>query len=395
MKITLVGMGCGLAGLTGEGLAALRQADLILGAGRLLETLSGLPARKVAAVQNDAIVAALEAGGYQNACVAFSGDTGFYSGAARLLAALEERGLSAKILPGVSSLQYFAARLGRPWQDWLLVSAHGRACDPVAQVMQGKPVFFLTGGRQGVAGLCRALTEAGLGGLEVTVGENLSYPEETITTTTAAALAESGAAPLSVLLVQPAPRCPRRAPGIPDEAFIRGKTPMTKQEVRAAILAKLAPGPEEICWDVGAGTGSVSVELALCAGKVFAVEREEEACALVRANREKFCAWNFSLTVGAAPAALEPLPAPDVVFVGGSGGELPTILDAIRRKNPQARVCVSAIALETLHSAMEQLAALGWAVEVSQISVSRAKGVGSLHLLMAQNPVFLITGTPV
>ena len=167
---------------------------------------------------------------------------------------------------------------------------------------------------------------------------------------------------------------------------------MTKQVIRAAALGKLAAGPEDVCWDIGAGTGSVSVELALQSKAVWAVERNPEALELLRANRERFRAWNLRLVEGAAPEALDALPKPDAVFVGGSGGELPRILQAVHDANLNARVCVSAIALETLHTALETLTALDWETEVTQIAVTRGKPAGPLHLLTAQNPVFLITG---
>ena len=228
--------------------------------------------------------------------------------------------------------------------------------------------------------------------MPVTVGENLSYPEEQIQTGTAAAFAEKTFAPLSVLLAEPAPRFPKRTPGWPDTLFLRDKVPMTKQEVRAALLAKLAVTPKEVCWDIGAGTGSVSVELAHCAQEVWAVEEKPEACRLICQNRERFCAWNLRLVEGTAPAALASLPRPDAVFVGGSGGNLPGILDAVFAANPLARVCVSAIALETLQTAVCCFRARGMEAEVTQIAVSRTKCTGELHLLMAQNPVFLITG---
>ena len=167
---------------------------------------------------------------------------------------------------------------------------------------------------------------------------------------------------------------------------------MTKQEVRAAVLAKLAVHPGDILWDVGAGTGSVSVELALAAprGRVYAVECKPEGCALIKANREKFRTRNLVLVEG--PAALSDLPAPDAVFIGGSKGSLAAIVDAALDKNPDARICVSAIALETLSAAVAALTAKGRNVQVSQIAISRAKAVGGLHLMMAQNPIYLITG---
>lgn len=167
---------------------------------------------------------------------------------------------------------------------------------------------------------------------------------------------------------------------------------MTKQEVRSAALGKLAVGPEDVCWDIGAGTGSVSVELALQSRSVWAVERDAEALALLRANRQRFCAWNLRIVEGCAPEALEGLPVPSAVFVGGSGGELPLILQAVHNANPRARICVSAIALETLNAALRGLTALGYETEVAQIAVSRCRPAGTLHLLTAQNPVFLITG---
>ena len=169
---------------------------------------------------------------------------------------------------------------------------------------------------------------------------------------------------------------------------------MTKQEVRAAALAKLAVGPADVLWDVGAGTGSVSVELALAApqGQVFAVECGGEACSLIRANREKFSAWNLRLVEGRAPEALADLPAPDAVFIGGTKGGMEEIVDAVLGKNPRARICISAIAVETLSAAVTALTTRGLEASVTQIAVSRTRPAGGLHLLCANNPTFLITG---
>jgi len=394
MRVTLAGLGCGGPGtMTEEVREALARADYLVGAKRLLEDLpEGLTARRDAAVRPEEITALLAAAEAREACVLLSGDTGFHSGARRLLPLLEARGMEVRVLPGVSSVQCLAARLGRPWQDWVLRSAHGTDCDAAEAVCGGRPVCFLTGGTLGPGALCRRLTEAGLGNLAVTVGENLSYPEERLETGTAASLAGRDFAPLSVLLAEAAPRLPRRTPGIPDGEFLRGGVPMTKQEVRAVLLGKLAVGPEDVCWDVGAGTGSVSVELAMQARTVWAVEREPEALDLIRANRERFCAWNLRIAEGRAPEALAGLLRPDKVFVGGSGGALAEILAAVREAAPAAWVCVSAVALETVHAAMEALTALGYETEIAQISVSRARPAGKLHLLAAQNPVFLITG---
>ena len=392
--ISLIGTGSGCPeSLTGQGLVALQGAGLILGAKRLLEHLpAGCTADRKAVYKPEDILACLAAQPDTDTAILYSGDTGFYSGAAKLLPLLRAMGYSVRVLPGLSSVQLLAAAVGRPWQDWKLVSAHGRACDPVAEVLAHPQVFFLTGGGDTPATLCAKLTAAGLGAAHALVGENLGTPAEAIRFGLARELAAQSFAPLSVLLIEREALPPRRAPGLPDDAFIRGAVPMTKQEVRAAALAKLAVTPTDTLWDVGAGTGSVSVEMALAApqGDVWAAECDADACELIRQNRIKFAAENLHLCEGTAPAVLADWPAPDAVFIGGSKGNLRAIVDAALAANPSVRLCISAIALETLQQAIAALAAHGLTAQVTQIAVSRTKAAGSLHLLMANNPVFLI-----
>ena len=367
MKITLIGTGCGPGDLTRDALTAIAEAQLVIGARRLLDALRSEIApscETIAAALPEEIARTLSESACERACVLLSGDSGFYSAARRLLPLLG--GEDLRVLPGISSVQALAARLGRPWQEWELVSAHG---------------------------VDAKLRDAGLGALPVTTGEDLGTERERIRTGTAAAFADTAFSSLSVLLAEAAPRFRCRAPGLPDGSFLRCEgVPMTKQEVRAAALSKLAVGPEDLCWDIGAGTGSVSVELALQARTVWAVERDEEALRLAAKNREKFGAWNLRLVRGDAPEALIVFPKPDAVFVGGSGGRLSEILQAVHRANPAARVCVAAVALESLQTACAALFELGYAIDVTQLAVSRSREVGSLHMMLAQNPVYLITG---
>lgn len=394
MNVTLLGMGSGSAAhLTKEAETALADAGCIVGAKRLLAQLpESCTERRFAATKPRDILAILEQHRDRDCVVAYSGDSGFYSGCRSLLPLLEEWNVT--VLPGISSVQMLASALGRPWQDWLLVSAHGVECNAVAAVMRGQPAFFLTGGNLGPSALCAQLVKAGLGDLSVTVGEDLGTPEEKITAATAAECAAASFPPLSVLLAEPAPQGPRRTPGWPDSWFIRGQVPMTKQIVRAAVLAALAPKEDAVLWDVGAGTGSVSVELAAAAnrGRVFAVECLPEACELIDSNRRKFCAWNLHLVPGKAPEALADLPAPDGVFIGGSKGNMQAIVDVVLQKNPCARVCMTAIALESLTAAMQALQKHGIEPSVTQLAVSSTKPAGRVHMLTAQNPVFLIAG---
>ena len=396
MKITFVGMGSGTpTGLTAGGLAALLDAECIIGARRLLDALpAGCTANRAALYKADEICALLQNSPCRSAVIAFSGDTGFYSGASALGRALDAAGLNYTVEPGLSSVQMLAAALHRPWQDWVLVSAHGCACDPATECRRagGKPVFFLTGGAASPAALCQQLADTSWGDGQAVVGENLGSSAQHLVQGTVQELAGQSFAPLSVLLVEGIKTPRRRVPGLPDDDFIRGKTPMTKQEVRSAVLAKLAVHPEDTLWDVGAGTGSVSVEMALAApyGRVYAAECDPDACDLIRQNRAKFAVPNLYLTEGKAPDALAGWPAPDAVFIGGSKGNLRAIVDAALSANPAARLCISAIALETLQEAIAALTDHGLTAQVTQIAVSRTKAAGSLHLLIANNPVFLI-----
>lgn len=380
--------------VTEECRRALENAFCIIGAKRLLESLPDTYTNnRAAATRPGEILQILRAQG-DGCVVLYSGDTGFYSGARSLIPLLEQEHISYTVLPGISSVQLLSAALGRPWQDWLLLSAHGVHCNPVGAVMQGKPVFFLTGGELGPAELCRELAQAGLEALPVIVGENLSCASQRIRRGTAGEFAALQFAPLSVLLAEPAWHVAHRTPGFPDSLFTRGDVPMTKQEVRAAVLAKLAPRPGDILWDVGAGTGSVSIELALAAswGRTYAIECREKACELIRVNREKLGAWNLRLVEGAAPGALESLETPDAVFIGGTKGSMEQVVDLVLDRSPKARICISAICIETLCEAVKILQKRGIEPEVTQIGISRGRAAGQLHLLMANNPVFLIAG---
>ena len=405
MKVTLVGTGCGDPGtMTQEVKEAIGSADIIIGAPRLIEAVDDYVSPgilRIPEITPSAILDTIknmakknDAQEELNVCVAYSGDSGFYSGTRSLLPLLAEEEIEAEVMPGISSIQVMSSRLQTPWQDWKLVSAHGTDCDPVTEVMGGKDVFFLTGGALGPAELCRMLAEAGLGDLKVTIGERLSYEDEKITTGTATELAEGSFDSLSVMVAEAAKSKVDLAPGIDDGEFIRGDIPMTKQIVRAAIISKMNVEPTDTVWDVGAGTGSVSVELAMKAakGRVWAIEREPEGCTLIESNKKKFGVWNLNVVPGSAPEALLDLPAPDKAFIGGSGGNLEAIIDAILAANPSAQICVSAIVLETMADAVKILAARSLDTDIVQVSVATSREIGKRHMMMAANPVFIITG---
>lgn len=391
--LTVVGGGMGdSATLTAEGAAAVRTARRVLAPPRLAEAFRGLNGAIVAAGIPETLAALEDNSG--DAVVLVSGDCGFYSLAALLRERLGER-YALRFLPGISSLQYFCARLGTAWQDVTAVSLHGRTGGLAGPVSYNGKVFALTEkqGENGTGELLRALKKAGLGFVTAHVGENLGGFAERIVSDSVEALAAGEYAGLSVLLLEN-PRPANPGARLRDGDFARGDTPMTKEEVRVLAVSRLAVAPHHTVWDIGAGTGSVSTALAYaaCGGEVFAVERDAEALGLLRQNREKLGAYNMQVVVGEAPGCLEGLPAPDRVFVGGSGGHLRALLELLTKHPGGRRVCITAIALETLSAALEALRELGWAdIEVSCINASRAKAVGKLHIMTAQNPVYIIS----
>ena len=390
MKVILIGCGCGEQSLTAEAAEAIRQADILVGSRRLMDLFGG-GKHCIEAVRPEEIASALKSSWCETACALFSGDSGFYSGARRLLPLLE--GEDVAVLPGISSLQMFSAKLQIPWQGWHFCSAHGRKCDPVKEVCRGKPVFFLTGGSVTPAELCRELCAAGLGELPVAVGENLGGQNEQIYQGVADDYVNQIFAPLSVMLAEKAPNRKQYLPGIPDTCFARTEgIPMTKREVRAVALSLLGVKEDSVCWDIGTGTGSVAIELALHTGAVYGIEQNEDAVSLAEENRRALGAWNLRLIRGHAPEALNSLPEADAVFVGGTGGNGREILRTVLEKSPKASICVTAVTLETLHMASVLLEEEGYETEILQLSASRSRVVGRSHMMTAQNPIWLISG---
>ena len=392
--ITILGVGMGDSGtLTKAAEDACRGADLIVGAKRVTKALDRFhkPTRNAVAAQD--IETILRTDPARNIVVAMSGDTGFYSGTRGLLPRIQD--LEPTVLPGISSISYFAAKAGVSWDDALLLSAHGRPCNYVTKIRRSPKTMVLVGGDDGVHDLLTALLDNGLGHLPVTVGENLSYPKERVARGTAAELSEQSFAPLSLVLVEnPDARSAVLTQGRPDGDFLRTEVPMTKSEVRAVTLSKLRLTRDALCWDVGAGTGSVSLEMAEAAedGTVYAVEKKPEACELIEQNKRHLGVTNVQVIQGAAPDALRDLPAPTHVFVGGSGGELKEILALALEKNPAARIVVNTVTAETFALALDAMRTLPVTdVEMVELSVSRGRQVGGYHLMTAQNPVYLFS----
>ena len=182
--------------------------------------------------------------------------------------------------------------------------------------------------------------------------------------------------------------------GIPDDEFLRGDIPMTKREIRMCALALAAIASSDIVWDIGAGTGSLTVESALQAGqgKVYAVEKEPDGCRLIRENAERFGAANIEVLCAEAPDALLGLPSPDVVWVGGSGGRLDEILSiGFEALRPGGRLIVLSILTETLQGTLDHVKETPLiSYEACGLQITRLEPVGKRHMMRSLNPIYII-----
>lgn len=396
-RVTLAGIGPGSGeAMTGQVRRAIREADCLIGAQRMLEAAAWAQKPGQEAVSPRDIVRCIqERPDCRRFTVLLSGDTGFFSGAKRLLPALAD--CQVEVLPGLSSLQVLCARLGTSYEDVTCLSLHGREGDVVPDAGRFRRLFVLVGGGTDASGLCGSLTRAGMGQVRVSVGERLGYPQERVTTGTAAELAGMDFDPLSAVLIEN-PQARPCAPGLPDELFQRGGAgpvvPMTKSEIRALVISRLRLREDSLCWDVGAGTGSVSIEIALQArqGRVYAVEKREDALELLRENRERFHLWNLELVPGAAPQVCRDLPAPTHAFIGGSSGGLREIVSLLLEKNPAVRIAAAAVTLESVAELTGIVRDFQFAEhEVLCLTSARGRVAGDYHLMTGQNPVYLFT----
>ncbi len=399
-KIALIGIGMGnLDMLTREAERALQEADIFFGAERMLAMAaqyekSGQPFY----FARDVLGYLAEHREYRRAAVLFSGDIGFYSGAEKFRRELlAQREFVVESYSGISSLACFAARLGVSYQDAAQSSMHGRKINVVETVRRNEKSFFLLSGREDLqqlkSQLTNLLSREEAEALEIAYGCWLSYPEEVIWRGTLDEFcAPKQEGPCIVYVKNPFSRRNSLTHGLPDQAFLRGEVPMTKEEVREICISKLRLSRGAVFYDIGSGTGSISIEAARVSEtiEVHAFEQREEAVELLQKNCEKFGISNITVHHVKAPAGMEGIAPPTHAFIGGSGGNLRDIMAKLVELNPTIRIVVSAITIETLSELRAAAGEFSIAEEeILQIQVSRAKQMGNYHLMRAENPIFL------
>ena len=417
-KIILSGIGMGNTdGMTREAYHAFEEAEVIFGAERMLENLPGKGIKVPYYRADDIISYLIEHPQYTKVAAAFSGDSGFYSGAQSMKKALEEaneKGIlksETTILPGISSVSALAARLGVSWNDAVLASIHGRRTNVVNLVRKNTKVFLLLSGKNDFEMLVNKFREAGINHVKISAGYRLSYPDEKLFTfyldefeTKLFDLQEG----VYTCLIENED-CEEQilTPGIDDEIFLRTKVPMTKNEVRVLSISRLELTKNAVVYDVGSGTGSVSIECARLSPDifVFAIEQKEEAANLTKENAVRFGLSDQIVVINKkVPEGFEELPTPTHVFIGGSSGALSDILSAIQKKlivkentkgktdkaSKGVRVVINAVSLETIAQITKLIQMYPVKhVQLTQIQASRAHKLGSYNLMQAQNPVLI------
>ena len=402
LSVSLVGIGMGTeSSMTTFARDAIEKAEAVFGAERLLRNISN--PKKFSMYLSKDIIPVLENENIRNAVITFSGDTGFYSGAKKMIQALRKwrSDIEIQVIPGISSFAYLAAKLGESYDDACLFSIHGKNSDKdikalTDKVIYNEKVFVLLSGAGDISEIAKRLTDYGVEG-RICVGVNLSYENERIIELSleeAVQFKEDGIATIMIKNLNPLKR-----PLInvkKDSDFIRDKIPMTKECIRHESIIRLGLKEGETFYDIGGGTGSVAIEAASfdLSLQVYTIEKKKEAVELIRENIKKADVPNVEVLEGDAVDLLVDMPKPDAVFIGGSGGRLSEIVSILHSKGDGIRFVINAVSLETIEEVREVIKKYEPDDEETvMISVSDVKKLGSYHMLQGQNPIWICSFT--
>jgi precorrin-6Y C5,15-methyltransferase (decarboxylating) len=382
--LTIIGIGeNGIAGLGDEAKRRIAAADLVCGGVRHLELASDLIAgerhRWLSPI--DKSVDFIKAARGRNVCVLASGDPYYFGMGATLARSIDPAEMLT--IPAPSSFSLAASRLGWALQDVALVSLHGRPLDLIRPHLQpGARIIALTSDDQGPAQLAILLKESGFGGSALTVLEALGGGRETVTRHRAETFALDPVDSLNVCAIEvvaaPDARIIPLASGI-DDGLFEHDGQITKREIRAITLSALAPRKGELLWDIGGGSGSISIEwmLAHPAMRAIAVETNAERAARIARNAASFGVSGLHVVTGSAPGALDSLPPPDAIFVGGGGSDTGVMDIAVSALRPGGRLVANGVTLEMEAVLLACQARLGGSL--IRIDIARAAPVGGMQ----------------
>jgi precorrin-6Y C5,15-methyltransferase (decarboxylating) len=406
-KVHIVGIGDdGLDGMTAQARRLLEEAELLVGpdscAGLLTDLLRG---RLETAANLEELVERIEAAAGQRTVVLASGDPLFYGTARYVCGRLGKDRF--EVVPHVSSMQLAFARVKESWEDAFLANLAGQSIERVIdRIRTSETAGLFTNDEWPPAAVARALLENGIDAFQAYVCENLGSPDERVTQGSLADIAKESFGPLNVMILVRKPRAPEQAGqvgtrlfGNADECFLQSRPKrglLTPAEVRALALAEMALKPAGVVWDVGAGSGSVGLEAARLArdGRVFAIEMDPDDHALIRENAVRFGVTNLTAVLGRAPEAWADLPAPDAIYVGGSGRDVAMLVEqAWERLVAGGRLVTACNSIENLAAVHALLRA--HSDDAAYWMVNLARGIEQLDRIRfeAINPVFLIAAT--
>lgn len=435
--IYIIGIGIkGKFSLSQRALTLIKNAGLLIGGRRHLAAFPEFKGRKVTIGSNLEDIAKIlnlksKIGNRKRSVILATGDPNFFGIADFIIKKFGKK--RVEIVPNVTTMQEAFARIKENWNDARFLSMHGRgkvrSQKPApectyrgSEVRSEKDLFdkitccnkvgIFTDPDNTSSKIAKALLDKGIKDYRAYVCEDLGTDKERITQGALSQIAKKIFSPLNVMILirgqgVKGPRGQGLNPrilepsnpvffGIPDSEFSHSKGMITKEEIRVISLSKLKLRTDSIVWDIGAGSGSLSIEAALLAnkGKVFAVEKDAIRINHIDKNKGKFNAANLEIIHKNAPHGLKNLPAPDAVFIGGGGGkDMGKILEVCsKRIKNSGRIVVNAITMETLSAATGFFKKAGWDVETISVNIAKTKGIASLHIFNAHNPVFIIVG---
>ncbi len=394
-NLFIIGVGMGHYNLlTQEAIDTINNSDVVFAFGRIAGSLSvkisGIVLTEYKELKNSIL-----AHKAQNISVLVSGDVGYFS-ASKALQNYLQNDFVIKRICGINSLQYLCGKLNLSYENTKNVSLHGRGnlYTLLGAITHNESTFVLCGGENNAAYILEFLKDNISDDIVVVLGENLSAQNELILQGSIAELAGGKYSELAVLLFL------NRKPTAKgkvyfDVDFARNKTPMTKQHVRWISTNTLDIAPNDIVFDIGAGTGSIAIEMAAKAheGVVFAIERKEEAYSILCENTKNLRAFNVLAQYGSAEEIIKKLPVPNKVFIGGSNGQLIEILNYLYAQNPEVVIVINAVTIETLTQACAAFEQNKKQYSVMCVNSSHTKQMQNYHMLMANNPIYIITGT--
>ena len=391
-KVYIIGAGTGSQGtLTEKGHETIKECTEVYSTNRIAD-LMGKVRGDIKNIPLSEIVPTILSSKADKVGVLVSGDTGFFSITKTLLKSLKDK-CEVQVICGISSIQYLCSKVQRSYENMKIISLHGRNNSILGAVSYFPQLFVLTGGSNKAHDICTFLCEQGLEDLKVIAGENLSMDSERIVEGTAREISKLTFEDLTVLIIENENYVDHNM-AIMDEELTRGKVPMTKEEVRFVTTAKMKIKARDIIYDIGSGTGSVALEMARKAyeGTVYAIETNPEGVELIEENRRLLGGYNVIPVQGLAPEALVNLPKPDKAFIGGSKGNMASIIKSLVEKNPEIFIAVNAITFETLTEAMRAMEDNGFKIEIVCINSARSKKIGGYNMMTANNPVYIISG---